>query len=488
MSINLSDYQIQGAGEMSVDDLAELQKALQAGSISGGQSLDLTTASGAPLKVESLENTLKIITYQEGDIVLWQKVPKLPAYNTVEEYNQLDSYGADRGGFNNEGELPEAEDSTYIRRAQLVKFMGVTKSVTHPMQLVNTNIGDIIQREVKNGTMWLLRKVNRSITIADGNKIPQEFNGLYQQQQSQFNTLDDWQNFQGTIDLRGAPLIEKFIEDGALSIIENFGYGNLLMAPPKVLSDFVKSFHESKRIIPNSPGVTDGVMGQRVNQFMSQYGLMDLGYDKFMNTGTLPRKINDPSQSTKAPAVVNAVSLVAVTDVLNRFLAADAGDYYVAVAATNRFGESQLVDISGSGALVTVSALQSIDVEFTDGGGSFPATSYTIYRSQKDPATAIADTPLFPVFIVSKDELAAGFDGAAADKVRDRNRFIPNTNSAFLIQNDTEVWSVKQLAPLMKMDLARLAPETRFAILLYLTLQLYAPKKMVRYINIGPFV
>jgi len=486
--INLSDYSVHGAGEMTTDDLVELQKALQAGSLSGGQSLDLTTASGAPLKVESLENTLKIITFQEGDIVLWQKVPKLPAFNTVEEYNQLESYGADRGGFTNEGELPESEDSTYVRRAQLVKFMGVTKSVTHPMQLVNINIGDIIQREVKNGTLFILRKVNRGLTISDSTKIPQEFNGLYQQQQSQFNTLDDWQDFQGTIDLRGAPLIERFIEDGALSIIENFGYGNLLMAPPKVLSDFVKSFHESKRIIPNSPGVTDGVMGQRVNQFMSQYGLIDLGYDKFMNTGTVSRKTVDPAQSTKAPAVVTANSLVAVTDTLNRFLAAFAGDYYVAVSAVNRFGESQLVDISGSGSLVTVSALQSIDIEFTDGGGAFPATAYTIYRSEKDPATAIGITPLYPVFTVSTAELSAGFDGAAADKVRDRNRFIPNTNSAFLIQNDTEVWSVKQLAPLMKMDLARLAPETRFAILLYLTLQLYAPRKMVRFINIGQFV
>ena len=42
-----------------------------------------------------------------------------------------------------------------------------------------------------------------------------------------------------------------------------------------------------------------------------------------------------------------------------------------------------------------------------------------------------------------------------------------------------------QLAPLMKMDLAILSPAYRFMVLLYGTPFLYAPKKLVRLINIG---
>ena len=57
-----------------------------------------------------------------------------------------------------------------------------------------------------------------------------------------------------------------------------------------------------------------------------------------------------------------------------------------------------------------------------------------------------------------------------------------------MIENNDQIYSLKQLAPLMKMDLARLSPMDRFMILMYCTLQLYAPKKMVSYINIGPYV
>ena len=126
LSINLADYgfaaQQDGfhAGMHSSESLDQLNKALAAEQITGRDTADLTTASGAPLKVESLEKTLKHITFREQDIRLWKDLPKKPAYNTVEEYNQQVSYGANRGGWNREGELPEEEDSIFVRRAQLV--------------------------------------------------------------------------------------------------------------------------------------------------------------------------------------------------------------------------------------------------------------------------------------------------------------------------------------------------------------------------------
>ena len=139
LSINLADYgyaaQQDGfhAGMQSAETVDQLNKALAAEQITGRETADLTTASGAPLKVESLEKTLKHLTFRESDIRLWKDLPKKPAYNTVEEYNQQTSYGANRGGWNREGELPEEEDSVFVRRAQLVKYLGVTKSVTHQM-------------------------------------------------------------------------------------------------------------------------------------------------------------------------------------------------------------------------------------------------------------------------------------------------------------------------------------------------------------------
>ncbi|MBR5664041.1 MAG: BlaI/MecI/CopY family transcriptional regulator, partial [Bacteroidales bacterium] len=99
-----------------------------------------------------------------------------PAYNTVEEYNQQTSYGQDRGGFNAEGELPEEEDSVYVRRSQLVKYLGVTKSVTHQMTLVNTMVGSVMERTIKDGTMWILRTLNQGLYFGNEKIVPEQFN------------------------------------------------------------------------------------------------------------------------------------------------------------------------------------------------------------------------------------------------------------------------------------------------------------------------
>lgn len=489
LSVGLDAYSTSFADEMSSEDLVELNKALEAGAITGRETTNLTTASGAPLKVESLENTLKIITFKESDIKFWKLIPKLPAYNTVEEYNQLQSYGTDRGGFNNEGELPEEEDSVYVRRAQLVKFLGVTKSVTHPMQLVNTNIGNIIQREVQNGTLWLLRKADKALAYADSGIIPQEFNGLYKQHFDGFGgTLDEYQDSTSVVDLRGYRLNEGAIENAALGIIQNYGFGNILVAPPAVLSNFVREFHESKFITPNTPAVTAGVMGQKVKTFASQFGEIELEYDLFLNAAP-PRKINLGATHAKAPNAITPDGVapqLAVTDTTSRFLTDYAGDYWYAVAAINKYGESNLIQMSNS--LITVADDEAVDLKFADGGGVYPATGYVIYRTLKNPTAPIADTYFYPIFQVSKaeKESAGGYDGAgAANEVRDKNRWIPGTDQGFLIQSDLEVYSFKQLAPLMKMDLAILSPAIRFMILLYGTPQLYAPRKMTRLINIG---
>ena len=63
---------------------------------------------------------------------------------------------------------------------------------------------------------------------------------------------------------------------------------------------------------------------------------------------------------------------------------------------------------------------------------------------------------------------------------------LPDTDQALLVEWDSDqVLSWKQLAPMMKMDLAIIAPVMRFMVLCYGTPELYAPRKIVRFINIG---
>lgn len=491
LSINLADYgyatQQDGnfMGQHSSESLDALNKALAAEQITGRETTDLTTASGAPLKVESLEKTLKHLTFREQDIRIWKDLPKKPAYNTVEEYNQQVSYGANRGGWNREGELPEEEDSIFVRRSQLVKYLGVTKSVTHQMTLVNTMIGSVMERTIKDGTLWILRTLNQGLYWGNEKMIPEQFNGfIAQQAQSDaWASYGEYMDSEMVVDLRGYALSEDAIETAANSIVENYGLGTQIYGPPAVLSNFVKNFYGNKFIVPNTPALSDGIMGQRVQAFDSQFGRIGLNYDVFFKK--LPAKFaTTPANSQKAPnkPVWDVTTPVQVQNGVSgsKWGSEDAGNVYYGVIAINRFGESDMAIYSTAAA--TAVAGGAIDLKFTDGGGVNKATAYRIYRTKVGGA---ADGPFYPLFEVSLDDLTRGYDGGGAGVIRDMNRFLPDCDQSILFQFDDEVVEFAQLAPLMKMDLAVLSPAFRFMVLLYGTPFLYAPKKMVRFINIG---
>lgn len=488
LSINLADYGFQQnggfAGQASAEELAQLNKALEAGSMTGRETTDLTTASGSPLKVESLEKTLKHITFRESDIRLWKDLPKKPAYNTVEEYNQQTSYGANRGGWNREGELPEEEDSVFVRRAQLVKYLGVTKSVTHQMTLVNTAIGSVMERTIKDGTMWILRTLNQGLYFGDEKLIPEQFNGFLAQQArcDAWSSFDAYMESEHVVDCRGHYLSEDHIETGANSIVENYGLATKLYTAPSVMSDFVKNFYGNKMIMPNTNALSAGVMGQKVVAFDSQFGQIGLEHDVFFKK--LPSKnANSAATSNKAPATPvwdgSEATNVVPSTAHSKFASVDAGNVYYAVSAVNRYGESALAIYSTA---VTITAGCAVDLKFANGVGTNAPTAYRIYRTKVGGTTA---GEFYPLFDISVAELTAGYDGAAGGKCRDLNHFLPDCDQAILVQFDNEVVEFAQLAPLMKMDLAILSPAYRFMILLYGTPFLYAPKKMVRYINIG---
>lgn len=493
LSINLADYgyaaQQDGfhSGMHGSENLDQLNKALAAEQISGRDTADLTNASGAPLKVESLEKTLKHITFRESDIRLWKDLPKKAAYNTVEEYNQQTSYGANRGGWNREGELPEEEDSIFVRRAQLVKYLGVTKSVTHQMTLVNTMIGSVMERTIKDGTLWILRTLNQGLYFGNEKLVPEQFNGfLAQQMQSDaWASYADYMNSEMVVDLRGSALTEDAIETAANSIVENYGLGTQLYGPPAVLSSFVKNFYGNKFIVPNTPSLSNGIMGQRVQAFDSQFGQIGLNHDVFFKK--LPSKTAaSPANSQKAPnkPVWDATTAAAVQNGIagSKWASNDAGNVFYGVVAINRFGESDMAIYNTAVAAVANGA---IDLKFADGGGVNKATAYRIYRTKVGGS---ATGEFFPLFDVSLDDLTRGYDGGAPGIIRDMNRFLPDCDQSALFQFDNEVVEFAQLAPLMKMDLAVLSPAFRFMVLLYGTPFLYAPKKMVRFINIGKFV
>lgn len=80
--VSWSDYEgVVGFGSSTQQEVDELNKALAA-----GQDINKPTVAageGFALRVESLEQTLKVVTYRMEHIKLFKNIPKLAAYNTV---------------------------------------------------------------------------------------------------------------------------------------------------------------------------------------------------------------------------------------------------------------------------------------------------------------------------------------------------------------------------------------------------------------------
>lgn len=495
---NMKDnFAFTGEANTSPEALQDIAKALEAGSLSGQSTMNRNDLSGSPLKTESLDSTLKVTTFQESEIVVWKRIPKSPAYSTNEEYNQLTDYGDDVGGFYGEGETPNEEDSTYIRRQQLVKFLGVKKGVTHVMTLTQTMIGNAIAQEAKNGTMWILRKLNRSIVTADSRIIPNAFNGVYAQHarpdgitfnvQDGPNTEDGYLQSEIVVDLRGDYLKEQHMETAQEGIIENHGVGTEFFGAPKIFSDFAKGFYGKKYINPNTEQTSAGVMGQRVVGHDTQFGRVNFTSDIFMNK-TKAKTYNSAvtGQGPAAPVADGTTPIAAVTGIANsQWAAGDAGNYIYGVTAVNYLGESAMTVLSQTP--TTIATGGAVDLKFAAANTGTAATGFIIWRATKGGAYNGANTKFYKLFEVSTTELANGYNGGAAGIVRDTNKYLPNCNQAFLIQNTGDVWTFRQLLPLMKMDLAITGPVFNFLVLLYGTPILFQQRKMIRFINVGLF-
>ena len=478
---------------------ADVLKAMEAG-LQTGMQYDNQINNGGGLKVESLDAYIKVLANRLNQLVVYNEMPKQRIENTVHQYNQLYKYGEEIGIFNREGETPEETDTQYIRKSIIAKFMGVTGQVTDPAMLAKLAGGmNMYTREVQNKTTLLLTLIDTRLTDADSTCIEEQFDGIFRQHMmgvaavdkgstegmSTEQILDAYYGSQAVIDAQGGILTDALVEDAADRVVNVYnGYIDRIVSAPVVFNNYVKKFHESKRVVVGmSNSVVGATMGQSVNDIMTQFGKVAVKSDKFFDVRR-PIKASAVATSPKAPAVPtkDGTGAVVATDAKTNFVL-HAGSYGYLVTAKNRYGESAPVALTSSP--LAVGANQSVDLQWKAGvGGAYQATAYVVYRTKK--VTALTDTTeYYPIFTIPASMLAAGYDGAVATKVRDRNRIIAGTKSALIYYNDSQINEYLQFGDTRKLDFAITAPSRRFAILNYGTPCLYQPAKICRIINIG---
>lgn len=467
------------SGLVSAAEIEALNKAITAGYGGAGKPTDLT--HGGVLQAESLETTLKSVTFDMKNLKMWPSVSVDKAYNLFEQYNRLIAYGSDSAPYIGEGGAPQEEDSTYVRDGQKIVFFGTRRRVSHQMTLVRVTVGDIVAQQAKEGTMHLLKNVERELywghahyqnqstgamngADADVPSSSIAMAGLLKQLlkgDTDAQMISGDFNGYGTTssigqDLAGAVMAQDDVEALAVIALENFGSPSELHAEPAVISAFVKQFYPQFR---SAPGLASQTVGYDVSKIQTTAGAIDLKPNLFLRPRTGVRAIGS---GVLAPAATFTAS-GAAAGTGSTFAA---GTYQVKVTAVNDSGESSPV----ASAAVTLTAGQNIDVTMS----SIPAGVKTWKLYVSAPGGA-----------VGSEKFAGNWANVGAGVYRCAGAKLPGLGEAFLLDMSAENMRFKQLAPLSKINFAIVTTALEFAIVLYGALFVYTPRFNCFFKNCG---
>ena len=469
-------------GETSLQNVMELQKALTDGGLAAGHSINApATAAGEgfPLRVESLDSTLFNTLYAAKDIKFFKALYRAPSTNTIEEFNQITSYAAGVSAFVSEGDLPEIDDSTYVRNYTKIKFMGTTRRVSHVAATIQSAHGDVLAREAVNGTMFLLRQIERSLFNGDEDLVPQQFDGLEKLLTTAWGdtALDDGSisgyESDNVIDLRGEPLTEDHIADMSERLMAepNYGSPSDLWLPTGQMRDLSKILYPKERY--DIPAPNNGYAGIAIQGLVTPFGKIRLNPDIFMPGSPLPGSAvgnatlrpSTPTFSTQPTVAANGTS---DTDY---FTSDDDGVYYYQAVAVNKYGRSAPVVSNASGAFDVASPHGEINIGLDE--GAVAPTYYEIFRTEAGKASATAR-------LIARIPRA----GATTPWI-DLNRFLPGTTRSYMLTQDPSVMKCLQLLPMTKIPLATVDASVRWMQLIYLALQIQKPFQNGMFINVG---
>ena len=462
-----------GFGITDSQTVADLNKALSAGHADGISN----QSNGGALRVESLDSTLKIVSFMEKNIVFYNDIPKTKAYNTVEEYNMLSKYGGRGGFFIEEGGLPRTEDSVYQRKAAFVKFMGTTREITHPMLLVRPAHGNVVALETKNGAKWMLQRMEEQLFKGNSAHSAQAFDGLEAQHAAGIidsSTAGDGLpdvSVEHVIDLRGkSPMTEAVFEEVARILADNYYYPTHCYLPNTAHSDFNKQFFSKGRY--QIPVGADNQVGFVVDKVRTMGGVVQLRPDVFLRVNETAPASADNALAPTSP--VSATVTVQAISTSRGFKAEEFGTYRYEVTAVSKSGES--APTAGSADAVVAGSTEEVKIVIVRGAvsGNDLTTSYRIYR------TRLEDGVDGKRYLVR--EIASA--GSNTDFL-DGNEDIPGLGKAYMGQLDESVITLRELSPMLKFPLATVASSIRWMQLYYNTPILFRPRGWVIIKNIG---
>lgn len=452
------DPSLTGFGGHSQAQVDALQKAL-AISQNYGTTAPTNLAGGSALAVEDLDRTLKLVTHGLEHLKLWKDILKEKVPQTVHEYSVQNSYGQEVSPFFAMGGVPQQTDANYDREVIQVKYLGTYGQVQHNLTLIQAAHGPVIAREVKNKTVELLARTERSMFEADSAINSLEFDGI----EAQIRVKEGLSQYKSTafagfeaagssdsviIDVRGT-FDDEVAEDMALNV-NNFGMAMDCYLGTDIHSRFSKDFYAKQRTLPGEV-VSSG------NRVKEHQGTIDFRFKPSLFNRPRKSPLAVAVSASAAPTVANLTSPV---NAASQFLSADAGTYSYKISAVYADGET----LPSAGIAGAVAAGDEVQIEVSFSGSPL---YLNVFRA---PVGTTANWE----FIGRIARAASG-----ASLVVDRNENLPGSAKAFLLMHDSDALCWKQLGSMIKYDLAVTDTSYKWLQLMYGTPLVSAARKHV---------
>lgn len=468
----------EGYGQISIEERDELIKAMQAQE--GVTDIALLQGGGA-LQPQSLETQLAMLTFQDKHLRLYKDISTHKAFSTLEEYSVQDGYGTE-GGFVSQLENPEDSDPTFRRAFAVVKYIRTMWKVSDVLQYART-ITDAEVKAVQAAMMRALRICERTLFFGDTDIISSSFDGILKTVTANAST--------NIIDMRGGTFTEALFKQACEAIASNYGTPTdmYLSNSAQTVVDNLLVGSGSQRFLQEGLGAS-GLMplGHSVPQMRTSFGNFNFKPDIFINPESqgVPT-IKDPSNpasliegatSNKSPATPT-FALTPLASPVSGSLWATSGDggaiaglYNYRVVAVNQYGKS----IAAAAQSATVAAGGAMRIAITSGAGTYAETAYEIYRE-----TAPGSTKIRYLTSVKKTGSPMNYD--------DKNENIAGTSVSFLLDNtavgEARVLALSQLAPMHKVEYAKIAPYRWGTVNFYAVPKFYSPLRLFVFKNVG---
>jgi len=423
-------------GEMSMAEVGELQKAMEAGY---GSDVSQLTGAGA-LRIQSLEKTMLSTIQENKHFALFNELAKTNATATVDEWTEQSGIGGFLGGSTNTetGTIQNAQGQ-YNRRVGMVKFLMTRREISFVATLQNA-IVEAEAVEAQNGALQLLTDAEFLCFEGDSTVVPTEFDGIA----TQIETLNGGDHI---IDAGGLPLNSIDMVDRAAAQIAgfgNFGTPTHIFTSQLVQSDFNTNLDPAFRVALTGQS-NEVALGAPVKGISTSWGDIKNVPDVFIRDERqmMPFEVDYPAvaaaNASMAPA---SVTTAHGSDAASKFAAGQAGNYYYAVASVSAAGQSPVV-VTGQ---VAVSAGDKVTLTITKSAVS-SETGYAIYRGRLNGTNDLTDLRLVC-------RIPRNFGGNTTTYV-DYNRKIPGTTKAYIMNMAPGAQAItwRQMLPMTKFPL-----------------------------------